>query len=64
MIKKLFIQIKTKAVAVNEFLKKIEKLPMRGFADEYFDDDTEKHKPASRTNNVRVEDLRPQKPKD
>lgn len=64
MIKQFFIRVKEKALELNDFLKKIEKIPMRGLNDEYYDDDdSNSSKPAPRKNNVKVEDLRPQKSK-
>lgn len=65
MNKHFFVRVKEKALELNDFLKKIEKISMRGLEDEYYDDDDSKSsKPAPRKNNVKVEDLRPQKPKD
>lgn len=58
----ILAKIKEQALKLNDFLKKMEQMPMRGFQGDFYDDDDSKPAPrAPRKNNVKVEDLRPPK---
>lgn len=61
-MKRLLINIKEQVLKLHNFIRELDQIPMRGFQGDFYDEE-EAHttKPAPRKNNVKVEDLRPQK---
>ena len=57
---KLFSAIIDRVVLVYEKIKELDQIPMRNFSGEFYEEkESKKTKPAARTNQVKVEDLRP-----
>ena len=63
---KLLISIKDHVIKFNDFLKKMEQMPLRRFHGDFYEEEEDKKpaKRAPRKNNVSVEDLRHQRPTD
>lgn len=62
-MKRFLISIKEQAVKLHNFIKEMDQIPFRGLHGEFYDEeDAKRVKPVPRKNEVKVEDLRPQRP--
>lgn len=59
------LRIKDQVLKLYNYIKELERIPFRGFNDDFYDEEDAKPlKRAPRKNNVKVEDLRPQRHSD
>lgn len=62
-MKRFFINIKEQALKLHNLIKELDKIPFRALQGDFYDEEeAQQAKPAPRKNNVKVEDLRPQRP--